>query len=154
MREIYIPIGRIDEEHIRKINLADVHSILIAGGNESLRGELIFRIYRELVLADIETVCLYCLEQIEDHVAKIEAFSKEVDERYENESLISKEKVLIVDDYAAVANPYDKGPAYASRVKRNIEHIAKKGRTVGMHVIIVVGRPCVDVLTVSLKKNS
>lgn len=152
MSKTMISIGVEADHNIRKIDLAQAHSILISGGNESLRDNLTHRIYHELASANVVFVGIYCLEQIEDQVAVIEAFANEVDERYANESLIRKEKVLLVKDYAFIANPYAKGPSYASRVKRSIEHIAIKGKSVGMHVILVVGRPCVDVLTIRLKK--
>ena len=147
-----ISIGVEADHNIRKIDLAQAHSILISGGNESLRDNLTQRIYHELASVNVVFVGIYCLEQIEDQVAVIEAFANEVDERFANESLTRKEKVLFVKDYAVIANPYAKEPSFASRVKRSIEHIAIKGRAVGMHVILVVGRPCVDVMTNSLKK--
>ena len=37
--------------------------------------------------------------------------------------------------------------------RKSVEHIAKKGKAAGMHVILVVGRPCVDVLPNSLKTD-
>lgn len=135
------------------IDLAQAHSIIIAGGNESLRDNLVNRIFFELTSADVEIVYVYCLEQIEEQITEIETFANEVDERYANEYSKSKEKVLIVNDYALTTIPSGKkGRFIASRAKRSIEHIAIKGKAVGMHVILVVGRPCVDVLTISLKK--
>ena len=85
---------------------------------------------------------------------QIEAFASEVNERLTNEALESEEKVLIVSDYADyILMPGKEGRAYASRVRKSVEHIAKKGKSAGMHMILVVGRPCVDVLSNSLKKD-
>lgn len=99
-----ISIGYTVNNNIRKIDLMQTNSILIAGGSEPLRHSLV--------------------------------------------------KVLIVNDYSDYILASGKeGRAYASRIRRNIEYAAKKGHTVGMNVILVVGRPCVDVLPNSLKKN-
>ena len=150
-----ITIGYTSDNDIKKIDLSQVHSIIIAGGSESLRNTLIRSIQAELEAAAVDVVYMDSkgLFRIDEEVATIEAFASEVDGRLKNGTPESEEKVLIVSDYADYAlAPGKEGRSFASRVRESIEHIAIKGKAVGMHVILVVGRPCVDVLTIRLKK--
>lgn len=151
-----ISIGLEADNNIKKIDLAQAHSILISGGNESLKNALIHSIQVELEAAAVDAVYVDSkgLFRIDEEVATIEAFASEVDGRLKNGTPESEEKVLIVSDYADyILMPGKDGRAYASRVRKSVEHIAKKGKDAGMHVILVVGRPCVDVLPNSLKKD-
>lgn len=151
-----ITIGYTSDNDIKKIDLSQVHSIIIAGGSESLRNTLIRSIQAELEAAAVDVVYMDSkgLFRIDEEVATIEAFASEVDGRLKNGTPESEEKVLIVSDYADYILMSGKdGRAYASRVRKSVEHIAKKGKDAGMHVILVVGRPCVDVLSNSLKKD-
>ena len=156
MSNILISIGRTADLSNRIINLSQAHSILIAGGSESLRNALVssMRADLETVAVDVVYVDSKGLSRIDEEVATIEAFASEVNERLTNEAHESEEKVLIVSDYADyILMPGKEGRAYASRVRKSVEHIAKKGKAAGMHVILVVGRPCVDVLPNNLKKD-
>ncbi len=151
-----ITIGYTSDNDIKKIDLSQVHSIIIAGGSESLRNTLIRSIQAELEAAAVDVVYMDSkgLSRIAEEVATIEAFTSEVDGRLKNGTPESEEKVLIVSDYADyILMPGKDGRAYASRVRKSVEHIAKKGKAAGMHVILVVGRPCVDVLPNNLKKD-
>lgn len=151
-----ISIGVEADHNIRKIDIAQAHAIIIAGGNESLRNALVSSIQADLEAAAVDAVYVDSkgLSRIDEEVTAIETFANEVDERLTNAALESEEKVLIVSDYADyILMPGKEGRAYASRVRKGVEHIAKKGKAAGMHVILVVGRPCVDVLPNSLKKN-
>lgn len=151
-----ISIGCTADRDIRKIDLAQAHSIIIAGGSDSLRNALVCSIQAELKAAVVDSIYVNSrgISQIAEEVAIIEAFANEVDERLTNGTPDSEEKVLIVSDYADyILMPGKDGRAYASRVRKSVEHIAKKGKTAGMHMILVVGRPCVDVLPNSLKKD-
>ena len=151
-----ITIGYTSDNDIKKIDLSQVHSIIIAGGSESLRNTLIRSIQAELEAAAIDVVYMDSkgLFRIDEEVATIEAFASEVDGRLKNGTPESEEKVLIVSDYADyILIPGKEGRAYASRVRNSVEHIAKKRKTAGMHVILVVGRPCINVLPNSLKKD-
>lgn len=151
-----ITIGYTADNDIKKIDLAQAHAIIIAGGNESLRNALIRSIQAELEAATVNVVCVDSKghSRIEEEVATIEAFVSELDKRLINGTHESEEKVLIVNDYADYNLISGKdGRAYASRVRKSVAHIAKKGKTAGMHVILVVGRPCVDVLSNSLKND-
>lgn len=151
-----ITIGYTSDNDIKKIDLSQVHSIIIAGGSESLRNTLIRSIQAELEAAAADVVYMDSkgLSRIAEEVATIEAFTSEVDGRLKNGTPESEEKVLIVSDYADyILMPGKDGRAYASRVRKSVEHIAKKGKAAGMHVILVVGRPCVDVLPNNLKKD-
>ena len=156
MRNILISIGRTADLNNRIIDLSQAHSILVAGGSESLRNALVSSIRTELEASAVDAVYVDSkdLFRIDEEVATIEAFASEVDERLTNGTPESEEKVLIVSDYADyILMPGKDGRAYASRVRKSVEHIAKKGKDAGMHVILVVGRPCVDVLPNSLKKD-
>ena len=156
MSNILISIGRTADLSNRIINLSQAHSILIAGGSESLRNALIHSIQVELEAAAVDAVYVDSkgLSRIDEEVATIEAFASEVDGRLKYGTPESEEKVLIVSDYADyILMPGKDGRSYASRVRKSVEHIAKKGKAAGMHVILVVGRPCVDVLPNSLKKD-
>ena len=156
MSNTMISIGLEADHNIRKIDLAQAHAIIIAGGSESLRNTLIRSIQAELEAAAVDVVYMDSkgLFRIDEEVATIEAFASEVDGRLKNGTPESEEKVLIVSDYADyILMPGKDGRAYASRVRKSVEHIAKKGKDAGMHVILVVGRPCVDVLPNSLKKD-
>lgn len=151
-----ISIGCSPDNGIRVIDLAQAHSIIITGGNESLRNALVNCIQAELNAAVIEAVYMDSkgISRIDEEVATIEAFASEIDERLASGAHDNREKVLLVSDYADYILVSGKeGRLLASRVKRSIEHIAIKGKAVGMHVIIVVGRPCVDVLPISLKNS-
>lgn len=151
-----ITIGYTSDNDIKKIDLSQVHSIIIAGGSESLRNTLIRSIQAELEAAAVDVVYMDSkgLSRIAEEVATIEAFTSEVDGRLKNGTPESEAKVLIVSDYADyILMPGKDGRAYASRVRKSVEHIAKKGKAAGMHVILVVGRPCVDVLPNNLKKD-
>lgn len=156
MSNILISIGRTADLNNRIIDLSQAHSILVAGGSESLRNALIHSIQAELEAAAVDVVYMDStgLFRIDEEVATIEAFASEVDGRVKNGTPESEEKVLIVSDYADyILMPGKEGRAHASRVRKSVEHIAKKGKTAGMHVILVVGRPCVDVLSNNLKKD-
>ena len=121
-----------------------------------MRNALLSSIQAELKAAVVDSIYVNSrgISQIAEEVAIIEAFANEVDERLTNGTPESEEKVLIVSDYADyILMPGKEGRAYASRVRKSVEHIAKKGKAAGMHVILVVGRPCVDVLSNSLKKD-
>lgn len=151
-----ISIGCTSDNKIRKIDLSQAHSILIAGGSESLRNTLIHSIQAELEAIAVDVVYMDSkgLFRIDEEVATIEAFASEVGERLKTKTSESEEKALIVSDYADyILMPGKEGRAYASRVRKSVEHIVKKGKTAGMHVILVVGRPCVDVLSNNLKKD-
>lgn len=151
-----ITIGYTSDNDIKKIDLSQVHSIIIAGGSESLRNALIRSIQAELEAAAVDVVYMDSkgLFRIDEEVATIEAFASEVDGRLKNGTPESEEKVLIVSDYTDyILMPGKDGRAYTSRVRKSVEHIAKKGKAAGMHVILVVGRPCVDVLSNNLKKD-
>mgnify|MGYP003325186944 CR=1 FL=1 len=155
MSNIIISIGCTADRDIRKIDLAQAHSIIIAGGSESLRNALVCSIQADLEAAAVDAAYVDSkgLSRIDEEVTAIETFAREVDERLINLTPESEEKVLIVSDYADYAlAPGKEGRSFASRVRESIEHIAIKGKAVGMHVILVVGRPCVDVLTIRLKK--
>ena len=156
MSNILISIGRTADLSNRIIDLSQAHSILVAGGSESLRTALVSSMRADLEAAAVDAVYVDSkgLFRIDEEVATIEAFASEIDERLKNETSESEEKVLIVSDYADyILMPGKDGRAYASRVRKSVEHIAKKGKTAGMHVILVVGRPCIDVLPNSLKKD-
>lgn len=151
-----ITIGYTADNDIKKIDLAQAHAFIIAGGNESLRNALVGSIQADLEAAAVDAVYVDSkgFSRIDEEITAIEAFAREVDERLKNGTPESEEKVLIVSDYADyILMPRREERAYASRVRKSVEHIAKKGKAAGMHVILVVGRPCVDVLPNSLKKN-
>ena len=150
-----ISIGCSPDNGIRVIDLAQAHSIIIAGGSESLRNALVSSIQAELKAAVVDSIYVNSrgISRIDEEVATIEAFASEIDERLASGAYDNREKVLLVSDYADYILVSGKeGRLLASRVRKSVEHIAKKGKTAGMHVILVVGRPCVDVLTISLKK--
>ena len=122
MSNILISIGRTADLSNRIINLSQAHSILIAGGSESLRNALVssMRADLETVAVDVVYVDSKGLSRIDEEVATIEAFASEVNERLTNEAHESEEKVLIVSDYADyILMPGKVGRAYASRVRKS-----------------------------------
>jgi len=153
MIEKLISIGYADDRCIRKIDLAQSHSIIIAGGSESMRESLAYRIYCELGDEDVEADFISENFIFENLVTVIESYAKEIDDRLAGLSQNCKEKVLILNDFALWAiGSGNEGRALALRVRKSVEHIAMKGKLVGIYVILVVGRPCIDVLTNKLKK--
>ena len=151
-----ISIGRAADRVIRKIDLAQAHSIIIAGGSESLRNALVCSIQADLEAAAVDAAYVDSkgLSRIDEEVTAIEAFASEIDERLASGTHDNREEVLLVSDYADYILVSGKeGRKLASRVRKSVEHIAKKGKAAGMHVILVVGRPCVDVLPNSLKTD-
>ena len=95
MSNILISIGRTADLNNRIIDLSQAHSILVAGGSESLRTALVSSMRADLEAAAVDAVYVDSkgLFRIDEEVATIEAFASEVDGRVKNGTPESEEKV-------------------------------------------------------------
>ena len=133
-----ITLGKRQDNTLLTADLERIHNLLICGGNEGMRNNLLDIIRRQIKADE-------CIEMdTNDAVANMK-------EKIEDGTLPAG-CTFIINDYAnyALAEGRENRMA-ASEYKKDIDYIASHSKAAGIRLILVCSRPCTDLLTIRLK---
>jgi len=138
MADRKIRLGVLEDGTVKAIDLDGIHNLLIAGGNETLRNVLLSRFISQIGPEN-------CRRSSETSMEGVSNWARGI-----KEGSLPKDFIYIIDDFAERMLRRGKSDDIKA-CREAVDFLASHSAQYGINIILLCGRPCVDVLTKRLK---